>query len=266
MICMSRLCNCLDSCGRSKRPVRCLIWEEQLRMTSEQRPNSTGFDVCYLCLANCVAKWFMAHCLVRSLTSDLLLIFMSQVTMRASKMSLRSLQVLTLGEFLFWCNFCCWWTLRSSIQTLFLMTRLGRKVSELLSEHPENFSVFWTSRWGDFLGFGHDVCCLDLGSFPKKTPRRLFVNGSQAEHRRTLWLAHAGRNEHGQRQSRDGECGNQCCFMYFHVFSSGCFQHIFRWELPSRLPWHFHDMILSFFGYRWRMIMFVFGIPTMVND
>ena len=66
-------------------------------MTSEQRPNSTGFDVCYLCLANCVAKWFMTHGLVRSLTSDLLLIFMSQVTMRASKMSLRSSRFDTRG-------------------------------------------------------------------------------------------------------------------------------------------------------------------------
>lgn len=148
---------------------------------------------------------------------------------------------LTLGEFLFWCNFCCWWTLRSSIQTLFLMTRLGRKVSELLSEHPENFSVFWTSRWGDFLGFGHD-CAAWISDLSQKKHR---VDSLLMAHRRNIDELFDLRTPAGMSTvSARVEMGNveisvvSCIFMYFHQVVSTHFPLRITIKTSMTLPWH----------------------------
>ena len=166
MICMSRLCNLASSCGRSKRPVRCLIWEGATCARPTVWPSGS---------------W---HSALPGLLHQICFWSACRKLQCALQRCLYKAPGLTPEEFLFWFNFCCWWTLRSLIQTLFLMTRFGREVSELFS-----ISVRWFSWISD--------------SQKKHLVESLF-NGSQAEHRRTLWLAHAGRNEHGQRQSRDG--------------------------------------------------------------
>ncbi len=234
MIFMSRLCNYLDNCGRSKRPVRCLIWA-QLRMILENDRNRIR---CVLLVLESAwpSGW---HVDLSGLLHQLCFWSSCPKLQCALQRCLYEAPGLTPGEFPMLCNFCgVWWTLRSSIQTLFLMTRLGRKESKLFPRTSGEFFVFLNcfSLWGDFLGFGHD-CAAWISVF--QYSKKHLVDSLLMAHRRNIdelfdlrtpagMSTVSARVQMGKMEIRVVSCIFMLFSCCFHTFSVENYHHDFH--------------------------------------